>query len=148
MNPTINFREREAKWVVTYRTAEVTDKQPNGQRRFKRFDDETEARAWMATLDGAPAAPTSAPVRPTEIHGPVSLDGLVKGTEITVRSVGEVSPGGRYRFDRFALDGSLTCWGPINSQQAAWRNFREDRVRVVHRKSKDRAAVIEQEVAA
>lgn len=144
MIPTLNFREREGKWIVTYRV-------PTGQRRFKRFLDESDAQAWMATLDDAPdgSAPTtpSAPTPDTPSE-PATLDGLTRGTEVTISSRGESNPGGRFRFDRFHDgDGSLTCWGPVNSQRAQWRSFRPDRVRQVHRKVKDRTAVIESEAA-
>lgn len=37
-------------------------------------------------------------------------------------------------------DGSLVCWGPLDSQHAQWRSFRPSRVKRVHRKAQSRAA--------
>lgn len=149
--PTINYRDGERRWVVAFHVGEPTPTQPHGPRRFRRFHTEADARAFAASLDSlgadAPApTPTTEPT-PAEPTPPPSLDGLTRGVEITVSSRGETSPGGRFRFDRWHLDGSATCWGPVNSQRAQWRNFRTDRITQVHRKVKDVRAAKEQEAA-
>lgn len=55
---------------------------------------------------------------------------LEVGDEFTVKGHGRFSF--RYLFTR---DGSLTCWGPVLSQQAQWRSFDPGRhVITVHRK--------------
>lgn len=39
---------------------------------------------------------------------------------------------GQFRYHyTFEGDGSLTCWGPVDSQHAQWRSFAPNRVRKV-----------------
>jgi hypothetical protein len=54
---------------------------------------------------------------------------LRRGDEFTVK--GE----GRFKFlHLFVPDGSVTCFGPVNNQQAMIRSFGADRVGTIHRK--------------
>ena len=58
---------------------------------------------------------------------------LSAGDEFTVK--GE----GRFKFlHMYVPDGSGTCFGPINNQQAMMRSFAIDRVGTIHRKKRGR----------
>jgi len=72
----------------------------------------------------------SAPVQLPVADSAVLPDGrrIESGRELKI--TGEP---GSFRFVAVWLpDGSLTCWGPVDSQHAAWRSFRPTRVRRVH----------------
>lgn len=133
--PTIRFSEPKQRWIVTYWN-------DDGKRRRKRFDSEDAGREWLASSDLGEldeSAPVVVDPVPSE---PIDTGRLVEGVEISV-------PGeGRFKFRRIhEPDGSLTCWGPVNSRRASWRSFRPEQVRTIHRKAKARSSVVESEAA-
>jgi hypothetical protein len=77
------------------------------------------------------ATPKQNPVEHKHRPRLVLPDGRVlePGDQFTVR--GE----GKFTFSyEYVPDGSVTAYGPVNSQDAMWRSFHPDRVSTVHRK--------------
>lgn len=138
MNPLVWFSDRSQRWVIRFWD-------DDGKKRSKRFDSEAAAMQFAPNAKPKQAGRTKQP--PIEVADdsstPDNIDSrLVPGIELSIS--GE---SGRFRFKRTAPDGAITCWGPIDRQQASCRSFRPDRIRTIHRKIKGRKAVQEMEAA-
>lgn len=67
----------------------------------------------------------------------ILVDGrtLDHGDEFTIKGEGRFSF--RYGWRTSGVHGTeVTCWGPVNSQQAAWRTFPASAVGTIHRTTK------------
>lgn len=79
---------------------------------------------------------SSAPVLPHNLTLTLP-DGrtLTQGQEFSV--TGE----GRFAFAyEYLPDGSVTCFGPVGSNEARWRSFKPERVKTIHKTLKGRNA--------
>ena len=66
---------------------------------------------------------------------------LPDGRTITQGQEFHVKGEGRFTFCyEWRPDGSVTAFGPVNSQQAQWRSFRADQVGTIHRTERKRGA--------
>jgi hypothetical protein len=134
VTPLVWFSDRSQRWVVRFWD-------DDGKKRSKRFD--SEAAAMQFAPNAEPKQTRKPP--PVEVADddtpPIDVDSrLVPGVELSIK--GEP---GRFRYKRTAPDGAITCWGPIDRQQASCRSFKADRLRTIHRKQKGREAVKQKE---
>jgi len=79
-----------------------------------------------------PRRKTKAPTLP---HATFDLDGrtMERGDEFTVKGEGRFS----FRYV-YTPDGSVTCYGPVDSKDVTTRSFAPERVGAIHRTTKAR----------
>ena len=135
VTPLVWFSDRSQRWVVRFWD-------DDGKKRSKRFNSEAAAMQFAPDAEPKQAGRKSPPVEVADDSPPpIDIDSrLVPGVELSIK--GEP---GRFRYKRTAPDGAITCWGPIDRQQASCRSFRSDRLRTIHRKQKGREAVKQKE---
>lgn len=137
MNPVVWFSDRSQRWIVRFWDE-------GGKKHSKRFDSEAAAMQFAPNAEPKQSGrKEQPPVEVADDSPPIDVNSrLVLGVELSIK--GE---SGRFRYKRTAPDGAITCWGPIDRQQASCRSFKPDRVRTIHRKQKGRKAVKEMEAS-